>query len=105
LTRVPHAEPQEQGTQGPCACSGEEPRRLTTWCVWSLSVASARAPLFFSTELLAALLGGDRSDTWGALQKLEGDRLISRDEMTGRYSLTQRPSAKIGDALLGPLQQ
>jgi DNA-binding IclR family transcriptional regulator len=55
--------------------------------------ASAEAPLFFSTELLAALLGADRSDTWGGLRKLEGDCLISRDEMTGRYSLTQRPSA------------
>jgi hypothetical protein len=54
--------------------------------------ASAGAPLFFSTELLAALLGADLSDTWAGLQKLEGDHLISRDETTGRYFLMQIPS-------------
>jgi hypothetical protein len=54
--------------------------------------ASAGAPLFFSAELLAALLGADLSDTWAALRKLEGDQLISRDELTRRYSLTQMPS-------------
>lgn len=56
--------------------------------------ADARAELLFSTELLTKFVGAEPTGVFRALRKLERDRLIFRDDMTGRSILTDKPLLK-----------
>jgi hypothetical protein len=56
--------------------------------------ADARAELLFSTELLTKFVGAEPAGVFLALRKLERDRLIFRDDMTGRCILTDKPVLK-----------
>jgi hypothetical protein len=56
--------------------------------------ADARAELLFSTELLTKFVGAEPAGVFRALRKLERDRLIFRDDMTGRCILTDKPVLK-----------
>jgi hypothetical protein len=48
----------------------------------------------FSTELLTKFVGAEPARVFRALRKLERDRLIFKDDMTGRCILTDKPLLK-----------
>ena len=56
--------------------------------------ADARAELLFSAELLTKFVGAESAGVFRARRKLERDRLIFRDDMTGRCNLTDKPLLK-----------
>jgi hypothetical protein len=56
--------------------------------------ADARAELLFSTELLTKFAGAEPAEVFRALRRLECDRLIFRDDMTGRCILADKPLLK-----------
>jgi DNA-binding transcriptional regulator YhcF (GntR family) len=56
--------------------------------------ADARTELLFSTELLTKFAGAEPAEVSRALQKLERDRMLVREDMTGRCILTDKPSLK-----------
>jgi DNA-binding IclR family transcriptional regulator len=56
--------------------------------------AEARTELPFSAERLTKLFGAEPAGVFRALRKLECDRLIFRDDMTGRWILTDKPLLK-----------
>jgi hypothetical protein len=56
--------------------------------------AGARAELLFSTELLAKFVGAEPAEVLRALRRLESDRLIFKDDTTGRCILADKPLLK-----------
>jgi hypothetical protein len=56
--------------------------------------ADARAELLFETELLTKFVGARPAEVFRALRELERDRLIFREDMTGRYILADKPLLK-----------
>jgi hypothetical protein len=50
----------------------------------------AKTELLFSTELRARFVGAEPAGVFGALGQLERDRLIVRDDMTGRCMLANK---------------
>jgi hypothetical protein len=56
--------------------------------------ADARTELSFSTERLTKLFGAEPAGIFRALRQIERDRLILRDDMTGRWILTGKPLLK-----------
>jgi hypothetical protein len=56
--------------------------------------ADARTALLFSTELLTKFVGAEPAEVSRALGKLERDRMIVREDVTGRCILTDKTSLK-----------
>jgi hypothetical protein len=52
--------------------------------------AAARAELLFSTELLTKFVGAEPAEVFRALRRLERDRLIFSEDMTGRCILADK---------------
>jgi DNA-binding Lrp family transcriptional regulator len=56
--------------------------------------ADARTELLFATELLSKFVGAEPPEVFRALNKLERDGLIIRDDMTDRCILANKPFLK-----------
>jgi hypothetical protein len=56
--------------------------------------ADARAELLFSTELLTKFVGAEPPEVFRPLSNLERNRLVFRDDMTGRFILADKPLLK-----------
>jgi hypothetical protein len=71
-----------------------EMRRRQAYGWGTVYSPDARSELPFSAELLTRLFGAEPEAVFQALRKLERDRLIVRDEMTGRWILANKPLLK-----------
>jgi hypothetical protein len=68
-----------------------EMRRRQAYGWGTVHSPDARTQLPFSAELLTRLFEAEPAAVFRALRKLERDRLIFRDDMTGRWILTKKP--------------